>query len=61
MEMMWMFGTYCLGTAVGIYFGYNKANTTAIEKTIDNLIENGYLRAKKLPNGDVDILKIGDE
>ena len=56
-----MFGTYCLGTVVGIYFGYNKANTTAIEKTIDNLIENGYLRAKKLPNGDVDILKIGDE
>ena len=58
---VWIFGTYCLGTVVGLYFGFEMANKKVVARTIDNLIKNGYLRSRRLPNGDEEILKHGEE
>lgn len=58
---VWIFGTYCLGTVVGIYLGFEMANKKVVARTIDNLIKNGYLRSRRLPNGDEEILKHGEE
>ena len=48
-------------TVVGIYFGFEMANKKVVARTIDNLIKNGYLRSRRLPNGDEEILKHGEE
>lgn len=61
MMEVWIFGTYCLGTVVGAYFGFEMANKKVVARTIDNLIKNGYLRSRRLPNGDEEILKHGEE
>jgi hypothetical protein len=37
------------------------ANKKVVARTIDNLIKNGYLRSRRLPNGDEEILKHGEE
>lgn len=49
----WLALAYLAGTGFGLW--YTQGRT--IEKTIDSLVENGYLKYRKLPNGDIDILK----
>jgi len=61
MVEIWIFITYCLGTAMGVYFGFQIANKQVVGRTIDNLIKNGYLRSRRLPNGEEEILKHGEE
>lgn len=61
MVEIWIFITYCLGTAMGAYFGFQIANKQVVGRTIDNLIKSGYLRSRRLPNGEEEILKHGEE
>jgi len=44
---------YVAGTGFGLW--YKQMST--VEKTIDSLIDNGYLKYRKKSNGDIDILK----
>jgi hypothetical protein len=53
----WLFLAY----AVGTIFGLNISFKGAIGKTIDSLIENGYLKHRKMPNGEIEILKHNEE
>jgi len=46
---------------MGVYFGFQIANKQVVGRTIDNLIKNGYLRSRRLPNGEEEILKHGEE
>lgn len=49
----WLLLAYTIGTGVGMYWRFNNL----IEKTIDSLIDNGYLKYRTKANGELDILK----
>lgn len=53
---LWIFGSYCLGTLAGAYMAYHWTHIRAVEKTIDQLILNGFLKSKKV-NGQIEIIK----
>ena len=56
-NVMWLFGAYLAGT-VATYFLFLKQNfKNATEATIDALIDKGFLRHKKLDDGEIEILK----
>ena len=56
MTEIFLFLTYILGTGMGLWFANQKIRT-AVENTVDQLIDEGYLQTKKNKNGDLDILK----
>jgi hypothetical protein len=49
----WLALAYVAGTGFGLWY----KQTSTVEKTIDSLIDNGYLKYRKKSNGDIDILK----
>ena len=51
-----LFLTYVLGTVMGLWFANQKIRT-AVENTVDQLIDQGYLQTKKNEDGEIDILK----
>tara|TARA_B100001057_G_scaffold384627_1_gene391153 strand:+ start:1103 stop:1324 length:222 start_codon:yes stop_codon:yes gene_type:complete len=55
-ETVFIFIAYSVGTAMGLWFANQKIRKS-IEDTVDNLIAQGYLQTKKLPDGELDILK----
>jgi|TARA_R110002153_G_scaffold171202_1_gene323984 hypothetical protein len=55
----WLLLAYAVGTAYGWWV--NRSGVEVIEKTIDNLIENGYLKHRKDAKGDIEILKYNEE
>ncbi len=56
MEIIFIFVAYSAGTAIGLWFA-NQKMRNLVEETVDNLIEQGYLQTKKMPDGELDILK----
>jgi hypothetical protein len=58
---LWFFGSYVVGTVVGMAFGYAAGARKAIGTTIDQLVKNGFLRHRKNKDGDVEILKFNQE
>jgi hypothetical protein len=58
---LWFFGSYIVGTVIGLGFGYASGTRKAIEATIDQLVKNGFLRHRKNKDGDVEILKFNHE
>ena len=59
MAELFMFISYILGTVMGLYFAQAKLKNI-IGETIDSLIKQGYLRAEKGSNGELDIKKWND-
>ena len=53
----WLFLAYGVGTLFGLW--YKQKGT--IEKTIDSLIDNGYLKHRKDAKGEIEILKYNEE
>jgi DNA-binding MarR family transcriptional regulator len=53
----WLFLAYTVGTLFGLW--YTKKGT--IEKTIDSLIANGYLKHRRKADGEIEILKYNEE
>lgn len=54
----WILVAYAIGTAYGWLM---KPNKSAIEKTIDSLIANGYLKHRKDAKGEIEILKYNED
>jgi len=52
----WIGVTYIAGTAAGYLLGRGRT-TEIISETIDNLVQNGYLKYKRDRDGDIDIQK----
>jgi hypothetical protein len=53
----WLFLAYTVGTVFGLW--YTQKGT--IEKTIDSLIANGYLKHRRKADGEIEILKYNEE
>lgn len=58
---IWFFGSYAAGTLIGIIIGYVTGARTAVELTVDQLVQNGFLRHRKNKDGDVEILKLNQK
>ena len=58
-DIFWLLVAYAAGTGVTILFLRHQMTETTIEKTIDGLIAQGFLRYKKV-NGEIEILKWND-
>ena len=56
MTEIFLFLTYILGTGMGLWFANQKIRT-AVENTVGQLIDQGYLQTKKNKDGELDILK----
>ena len=56
--MGWLALAYIIGTAYGWLM---KPNKTVVEKTIDSLIANGYLKHRKDAKGEIEILKYNED
>lgn len=57
---VWLIGTAIVFTGVGFMFGFNTSTRIAVERTIDLLIEQGYIRTRKKSDGSTEILKHND-
>ena len=56
-SIMWLLGAYLAGSCATYYLFLRQNFLKATETTIDALIEKGFLRYKKTPDGEVEILK----
>jgi len=48
-------------TIIGYSMGYGTSTKLAVETTIDTLINEGYIKSRIKPNGQVELLKHNDE
>ena len=46
MEMTWLLFAYAAGTAIGWYMANNRNMETVIERFLDRLIKDGYIKTK---------------
>jgi DNA-binding MarR family transcriptional regulator len=53
----WLLFAYIVGTLFGLW--YKQKGT--VEKTIDSLIDNGYLKHRKDAKGEIEILKYNED
>lgn len=53
----WMAFAYLVGTLFGLWV----KQTHTVAFTIDSLVERGYLKSRKMPNGDIEILKYNED
>ena len=53
----WLFLAYAIGTGFGLFINFR----SVVEKTIDNLIEKGYLKHRKNAEGEIEILKYNED
>lgn len=53
----WLLLAYVAGTAFGMWASFQNA----IAKTIDALIDQGYLKTRKKSDGEIEILKYNED
>ena len=58
---IWLLVTAVIFTMVGWWFGVTSNVREISGALIDKLIEDGYVRARTLPNGDIELLKHNEE
>ena len=56
-NVMWLFGSYFVGSFATYFLMLKSTYIDATGKTIDTLIENGFLRHKRNADGEIEILK----
>lgn len=53
----WLLLAYTVGTVLGYVWGVKKGAMVTIENTIDALTEQGFLKQRKNPQGEIELLK----
>ena len=57
---LWVFAGYIVGTLTGWYItrlSINSVFEAGVAATIDELVENGYIKTEKMPDGQVNLVK----
>ena len=60
MVEVFIFVSYCLGTAFGLYWGVARGQKQGIVDTVDKLVDEGYLKYKGLKSNP-QIMKYDEE
>lgn len=58
---LWLLAAYVLGTGCGWYMAYRKSYAAAIDVTIDNLINQGYVKHRRRRDGEIEIIKWNED
>ena len=56
--LYWYVGAYIVGTGCGFWFGRNHGISLGILTAVATLIEGGYVKTRKLPDGELDLIKL---
>ena len=56
-DLLWLLGAYVAGSVATYLLVLKSKTVDAVGHTIDRLIEEGYLRARRDSNGEIEILK----
>lgn len=56
-NVLWLFGAYLSGSIATYFLMLKSTFIDASSRTIDMLIENGFLRTRKNKDGELEILK----
>ena len=56
--LYWYVGAYIVGTVMGFWFGRNHGISLGILTAVATLIEGGYVKTRKLPDGELDLIKL---
>lgn len=56
-QLAWLFFAYASGSVVTAFLMWKSKYLDVISTTIDSLVENGFLRYKRKPDGEIEILK----
>jgi hypothetical protein len=59
--LLWLLGAYVAGSAATYFLMLKATFVDAAGKTIDSLVENGFLRYKRTKDGELEILKWNQE
>lgn len=60
-DILWLFLAYALGSGATYFLLYRKLFMSATEKTLDMLMDGGFLRYRINKDGDTEILKWNEE
>lgn len=60
-DILWLLLAYVLGSAATYFLLYRKLFMSATEKTLDMLMNGGFLRYRINADGDTEILKWDEE
>ena len=58
--LIWFFGMFGVGSAIGYGWGYKRGVIKAAELTIDSLIAQGIIKTSTTANGEVQIHKFDE-
>jgi hypothetical protein len=61
MDYTFIFIAYTVGTLFGLYVGFSSNSKRVVEKTVDNLINQKYIKTRTLPDGEIEILQYDEE
>lgn len=56
-NVMWLLGAYLAGSFATYFLLWKQATVDVLGKTIDQLVDNGFLRHRKNVDGEIEILK----
>lgn len=59
-NVMWLLGSYLAGSFATYFLMLKHTYIDASGKTIDTLVEGGFLRTRRMPDGELEILKWND-
>lgn len=49
---------YVMGSIVGVWLAYRYATERAVQETLNILVDEHYVRARILANGDIDLIRL---
>jgi len=61
MDNTFIFIAYTVGTLFGLYVGARINTLRIVEKTVDDLINRRYIKTKRLPDGELELLQYDEE
>lgn len=54
----WYILAYAVGTVMGFWFGRSHGISLGILNTLAALVEGGFVKTRKMPNGELDLIKL---
>ena len=57
----WIALAYVIGSIASIILTYKAITVKAIEGTIDKLCDDGFIRHRTMPNGEIELLRYNDK
>ena len=61
MDITFIFIAYTVGTLFGLYVGAKMNTLRIVERTVDDLINRRYIKTKRLPDGELELLQYDEE